>query len=117
MPAQAQHRCRLHALASQLRPASTAATVTVDSKQGLGVRATTQPPSFTPDQADECVAFFREHGYAVLVGAYSPDEVKFMNDLWDRSQAEEPHMYPHLPPPPVSLCRRAALADPHPRCR
>ena len=41
---------------------------------------------------DECVAFFREHGYAVLVGAYSPDEVKFMNDLWDRSQAEEPHM-------------------------
>ena len=61
-------RRRLRALQRALQPqpapaAAAAATEVVASKQGLGVRALTQPPSFTPAQHDEAVAFFREFGY------------------------------------------------------
>jgi hypothetical protein len=99
-----RHRRRLRALGAHLRDderaheaglvvAADSATTTIESAQGLGIRSTMQPPSFTPDQHDECVAFFREHGYAVMVDAYSQEEVSWMNALWDRSQKEEPEMW------------------------
>ena len=85
-------RRRLMVLRTQLCPA--AATVEkVDSAQGLALRSTRQPPTFTKDQKEDLVAFFRREGYAVLVGAYSPEEVKFLNNLWDESQAERPEIW------------------------
>ena len=85
------HR-RLRALCTQLCPAP-AAVEKVDSAQGLALRAQTQPPTFTKEQPEELVAFFRREGYAVLVGAYSPEEVQFLNRLWDTSQAERPEVW------------------------
>eukprot|EP01045_Picozoa_sp_COSAG04_P009534 COSAG04_NODE_555_length_12662_cov_35.924461_3_plen_258_part_00 len=88
---------RLGAIVAAVRPLHSAAASGdvefVESGQGLGYRATTQPPSFTPEQHDEAVAFFREQGYVVIVGAYSTEEVTFLNSLWDRSQAAEPEMW------------------------
>ena len=85
---------RLKALQGHLRPGASAAAVEhVDSAQGLALRSTSQPPAFTVDQGEELVEFFRREGFAVLVGAYSDEEVKFLNDLWDRSQRDEPEMW------------------------
>ena len=86
-------RRRLSALRTQLCSPAAAAVEKVDSAQGLALRSTTQPPTFTKDQKEEIVAFFRREGYAVLVGAYSPEEVKFLNNLWDESQAERPEIW------------------------
>ena len=81
-------------LCDQLCPAGAATAVEkVDSAQGLALRATNQPPTFTKDQSEELVAFFRREGYAVLEGAYSPEEVKFLNGLWDESQAARPEIW------------------------
>jgi hypothetical protein len=65
----------------------------VESGQGLALRAKTQPPTFTQDQAEELVCFFRREGFAVLEGAYTSEEVQFLNGLWDKSQAERPEIW------------------------
>ena len=104
-----QHRARLQRLA--LHVVDSAAATAVDSPikpgslkfekieenrsgdpdvaQGFGRVATTQPPKFTPDQREEIVEFFRKEGFAVIVGAYSPEEVDHLNGFFSRTQADE----------------------------
>ena len=79
--------------AARAHMTAAAATVVVESDQGLGIRSTLAPPSFMPHQVDEVVAFFAENGFAVVEGAFSPEELRWMNDLWTRSQQEEPEMW------------------------
>eukprot|EP01046_Picozoa_sp_COSAG06_P041467 COSAG06_NODE_5150_length_3675_cov_2.956400_5_plen_234_part_01 len=47
-----------------------------------------QPPKFSPEQREEISAFFRAEGYAVIVGALSPDEVDHLNGFCSRTQAD-----------------------------
>eukprot|EP01051_Picozoa_sp_SAG22_P002862 SAG22_NODE_132_length_18535_cov_8.178021_4_plen_346_part_00 len=56
--------------------------------QGFGQRAQRQPLKFRPDEVDEIVRFFREHGFAVIVGALSGEEVAHLNGFFARTQQE-----------------------------
>jgi hypothetical protein len=59
--------------------------------QGYGRLRREPTPSFDPRRdADAAVAYFEAHGFVVLSNCLTADEVAWLNDFCDRSQAERP---------------------------
>ena len=63
------------------------------ASQGFGRVSTTQPEKFRPDQIDEIVEFFNREGYAVILGAFSQEEVDHVNSFFVRTQRENPRAW------------------------
>lgn len=51
------------------------------------------PPTFTKEQATAAIAFFRQHGYALLAGTRGVDELRQLNALCDSSQKHHPERW------------------------
>ncbi|MDA1192545.1 MAG: phytanoyl-CoA dioxygenase family protein [Candidatus Poribacteria bacterium] len=47
-------------------------------------------PTFTPDQLDDILAFFKANNYVVIGGTLSDEDVQFLNAFCERSQKERP---------------------------
>ena len=83
------HPRRLAAVAAALAPGAGAlsAAATRDAKKEE------HTPPFTKDQAPDAVAFFRQHGYALLAGTRSTEELRWLNALCDESQKNHPERW------------------------
>ena len=51
------------------------------------------PPTFTKEQATAAIAFFRQHGYALLADTRGVDELRQLNALCDSSQKHHPERW------------------------
>jgi hypothetical protein len=47
-------------------------------------------PTFTADQEDEVLAYFKANGFAVIANSMCEDDVQYLNEFIDRSQVERP---------------------------
>ena len=59
--------------------------------QGFGRLATSAPPKFDPARdRDAACAFFEENGFVVLSDCLNGDEIRHLNEFYDRTQNERP---------------------------
>eukprot|EP01043_Picozoa_sp_COSAG02_P014182 COSAG02_NODE_580_length_20059_cov_3.703908_4_plen_341_part_00 len=63
------------------------------SSLGTGQDAEYRPPTFTEEQAAAAVAFFRQHGYALLANTRSVAELSQLNALCNSSQQHYPERW------------------------
>lgn len=62
--------------------------------QGFGRVGATLPPHFAPGEAqNEAVAYFAANGFVVLSGCLEPDEIRHLNEFFDRTQREVPERW------------------------
>jgi hypothetical protein len=47
-------------------------------------------PTFTADQEDDILAYFKANGFAVIANSMTGDDVSYLNEFIDRSQGERP---------------------------
>lgn len=58
--------------------------------QGFGRLTAEAPPAFEPGDLEGAYRFFARNGYVVLAGCLSAEEIGWLNDFCDRTQAERP---------------------------
>lgn len=64
------------------------------ASQGFGKVAESPAPTFNPvTQSRAAIAHFEENGFVVLSPCLSPDELKELNDFYDRTQAQLPDVW------------------------
>ncbi len=62
--------------------------------QGFGRVTTEQPPDFDPQSEFEAAyGFFEKNGFVVLRQCLKSDEIKHLNEFFDRTQAERPESW------------------------
>jgi hypothetical protein len=62
--------------------------------QGFGKVSRDPPPTFHPARdTDAACAFFERHGYVVLTSCLDTDELRQLNDFFDRTQVERPEAW------------------------
>ena len=61
---------------------------------GKGIVTSLQPRQFVlPSEINEAYSFFNENGFVVIKDAYTPEDVKFMNEFWDQTQEKYPRAW------------------------
>lgn len=62
--------------------------------QGFGQITTERPPLFDPEEDFEAAAsYFEENGFVVLSSCLDGDEIKYLNDFYQRTQSEQPEAW------------------------